>query len=65
MAKQVWELEWTEFHLPDGYKASYSIDGQDVRMMVDEDQIPPGLDYSQRLNQCYDHFFTQIYPTLN
>jgi hypothetical protein len=59
-----WEVNWVEFELPDGYTAAYAIDGKDVQMMVDDDQIPDGLTVRQRLEQCYDHFFREIYPTL-
>lgn len=55
------ELTWVEFELPDGLKASYAIDGQEVKMMVDEDQIPDGLTVRQRLDQCYEYFFSNIY----
>lgn len=56
-----WELDWIEFELPDGFKASYAIDGKDVKMMVDDDQIPEGMSIRQRLDMCYDYFFSEIY----
>lgn len=58
------ELTWVEFELSDGFKASYAIDGQEVKMMVDDDQIPDGLTVRQRLDQCYEYFFGNIYKTL-
>lgn len=55
------ELTWTEFYMPDGLKASYAIDGKDVRMMVDEDDLPTGVDIQERMTQCYDHYFQFLY----
>lgn len=56
-----WELEWQEFEMPDGLRASYAIDGRDVKMMVDEEDLPDGMDIEQRMAQCYDYFFTYLY----
>lgn len=58
---QPWELEWIEFYLPDGLKAMYAIDGQDIKMSVDEDDIPAGMTVKERLDQCYDHYFNFLY----
>lgn len=63
--KEPWGLTWVEFELPDGLKASYAIDGKDVKMMIDDDNLPEGMPVGQRLDQCYDHFFSEIWPTLN
>lgn len=58
---QPWELQWIEFEMPDGLKAAYAIDGKEVRMMVDDEQMPDGIDIQERMSQCYDYFFENIY----
>lgn len=58
---ELWELTWIEFYLPDGYKAMYAIDGDEIKMSVDEEDIPPGLTVRERLDQCYDHYFNFLY----
>jgi hypothetical protein len=55
------ELEWIEFYMPDGFKARYALDGVNVRMMVDENDIPDGVDIGTRMMACYDYFFTHIF----
>lgn len=55
------ELTWIEFYMPDGYKASYAIDGDHIQMMVDDHDLPPGINIEQRMQQCYDHYFAFLY----
>jgi len=59
-----WEMEWHEFEMPDGLKAQYAFDGKEVSMMVDDEDLPHGMTIPQRMNECYEHFFTNIYPKL-
>lgn len=56
-----WKLKWIEFEMPDGFKAAYAIDGDEIRMMVDDEQMPEGIDIQERMAQCYDHYFNYIH----
>lgn len=62
-----WKLTWNEFEMPDGLKASWAYDAttKQVNMSVDDDGLPDGVTISERMGQCYDHFFKEIYPSLN
>lgn len=55
------ELTWIEFYLPDGLKASYAIDGDEIRMMIDDEDIPEGMTVRERLDKCYEHYFNFLF----
>ncbi len=59
------ELNWTEFYMPDGLKASYAIDGPDIQMMVDDEDLPEGMDIQTRMQQCYGHYFNFLHFNKN
>jgi hypothetical protein len=56
-----WELTWHEFELPHGLRAQYAIDGDNIQMMVDDDDVPEGMSVESRIEQCYYYFFTFIW----
>lgn len=64
---EVWKLEWNQFEMPDGLPASWAYDKttDQVHMSVDDEGLPDGVEVPERMAQCYDHFFKEIYPTSN